>query len=293
MKKLETGLYASFWDNILEQANKSNLTLQNPRIDLNTAVAVLMSLKTFIQNKRDSFAEYEKKGAELSGCNAFKTKRQRKINVRLAPLGTRQAAETFLTPSETFRIRSFLPVIDQFVSSLEQRLEAYQLVNTRFGFLGKLATIENEEIMTAAQNLIENYNDDLDNNLGNELIQFKSFCDEFTEEGEIETKVISQERWMYKLLIEKDVKDCFPNVEVALRMFLSIMVTNSTGERSFSKLKLVKNRLRTTMSEDRLNFLCIMSLECDILRQISYEDIINKFVNIKCRRVAMNQINSQ
>lgn len=89
MRKLETGLYASFWDSILEQVNKSNLTVQNPRIDLNTAVAVLMSLKTFIQNKRDRFAEYEKKGAELSGCNGFKTKRKRKINVRLAPLGTR------------------------------------------------------------------------------------------------------------------------------------------------------------------------------------------------------------
>lgn len=32
----------------------------------------------------------------------------------------------------------------------------------------------------------------------------------------------------------------FPNVEIALRIFLSMMVTNCSGERSFSKLKRIK-----------------------------------------------------
>lgn len=194
-----------------------------------------------------------------------------------------QALEVELTPSDKFRIQSYLPVIDQFESSLQQRLEAYKLVDTRFGFLNKLDTFTNEEIIKAAQNLEEIYKNDIEDQLGNELIQFKAFYREFQKDYENE-KVISQERWLYKLLLEKNVKDCFPNIEVTLRMYLSLMVTNSSGERSFSKLKLIKNRLRTSMLEDRLNVLALLSIENDILRQLNYDDIINSFINMKCRR---------
>ncbi|KAG8281750.1 hypothetical protein J6590_052838 [Homalodisca vitripennis] len=47
------------------------------------------------------------------------------------------------------------------------------------------------------------------------------------------------------------------------------MFTNCSAERPLSKLKLIKNRLRTSLSEDRLN------VEHDILRQVKHEDIAN------------------
>lgn len=45
---------------------------------------------------------------------------------------------------------------------------------------------------------------------------------------------------MYKILINKEVKDCFPNVEIVLRIYLVFMTTNSSSERSFSNLKHIK-----------------------------------------------------
>ena len=45
--------------------------------------------------------------------------------------------------------------------------------------------------------------------------------------------------------------DCYPNVSVAYRM--SAPVTVASAERSFSKLKLLKNYLRSTMLQGRLN----------------------------------------
>lgn len=71
-------------------------------------------------------------------------------------------------------------------------------------------------------------------------------------------------------------------------MYLSLMVTNSSGERSFSKLKITKNRFRTSMTEDRLNVLALLSIESDILRQINYECIISTFINTKLRRKPIN-----
>ena len=56
------------------------------------------------------------------------------------------------------------------------------------------------------------------------------------------------------------------------------MVTNATGERTFSKLKLLKNRHRSSMAQDRLNSLAIMTTEYDVLQKIDFEDILYDFV---------------
>jgi hypothetical protein len=43
------------------------------------------------------------------------------------------------------------------------------------------------------------------------------------------------------------VIDCYPNVSIAYRILLTIPVTVISVERSFSKLKLLKNYLRSTL----------------------------------------------
>ena len=62
------------------------------------------------------------------------------------------------------------------------------------------------------------------------------------------------------------------------------MVTNCSGERSFSQLKRIKNEPRTTMSQNKLSALSIMCMESDKLRSISFDDIINDFSYEKSRR---------
>lgn len=47
--------------------------------------------------------------------------------------------------------------------------------------------------------------------------------------------------------------DCFPNAYIAYRILLTIPITVAYAERSFSKLKLIKSYLRSTMSQDRMN----------------------------------------
>lgn len=72
-----------------------------------------------------------------------------------------------MSSSNKFRIQSFLPVIDQLESSLQQRLEAYELVDNCFGFLCKLDILDDKNIIIAAQNLVKLYDNDLDDQLGN------------------------------------------------------------------------------------------------------------------------------
>ena len=61
------------------------------------------------------------------------------------------------------------------------------------------------------------------------------------------------------------VADCYPNVSIAYRILLTMSVTVASAERSFSKLKLLKFYLRSSMSQERLNDLAILFIEKNML----------------------------
>ena len=69
-------------------------------------------------------------------------------------------------------------------------------------------------------------------------------------------------------------------------MYVIIMVTNCSGEGSFSKLKYIKNRLRTTMTNERVTHISLMSIEYDILRETDFDDLITDFAQRKSRKVS-------
>ena len=71
------------------------------------------------------------------------------------------------------------------------------------------------------------------------------------------------------------VVDCYPNVSVAYRILLTLPVTVASAERSFSKLKLLKNYLRSTMLQDRLNGLAMCCIEKDILDNVDLDCALN------------------
>ena len=67
---------------------------------------------------------------------------------------------------------SFLPVIDPLKQSLDQRINAYIIAGDRFGFLGQLNNMSADEIQHAAVKFVHVYAKDLDDCVGNELVQF-------------------------------------------------------------------------------------------------------------------------
>jgi hypothetical protein len=82
----------------------------------------------------------------------------------------------------------------------------------------------------------------------------------------------------------------YPNAIVAYRILLTIPVTVASAERSFSKLKLLKSYLRSTMTQERLNGLATIAIENDVLEKINYEDIIEDFISINTRRMMLFSI---
>ena len=56
---------------------------------------------------------------------------------------------------------------------------------------------------------------------------------------------------------------------------MTIPITVASVKRSFSKLKLLKSYLRSTMSQKRLNELDILSIKQDLLGNIEYKSLIS------------------
>ena len=74
---------------------------------------------------------------------------------------------------------------------------------------------------------------------------------------------------------------------IALRISATQAVTVASSERSFSKLKLVKTYLRSTMGQERLSGLANISINHMLSKQLSYDDVIDYFAARKTRRVRL------
>ena len=72
---------------------------------------------------------------------------------------------------------------------------------------------------------------------------------------------------------------------VSPNLYLSKKLLVASGELSFSNLALIKNRLRSTMSQERLNSLMLLSTEHKLTRTLNFEELIDKFAKEKARKI--------
>ena len=88
----------------------------------------------------------------------------------------------------------------------------------------------------------------------------------------------------YRLLSENSLDVCFPTLDIALRIYLSMMVPNCSAEHSFSKFKRIENELRTSMGKQRLNYFSFISTENQLIHEIDMKQIVRKFAHQKSGR---------
>jgi hypothetical protein len=61
-------------------------------------------------------------------------------------------------------------------------------------------------------------------------------------------------------------------------------VTSASAERSFSKLKLIKNYLRNSIGQERLSSIALLNIERQQTNDINIQNIIDNFANKKARK---------
>ncbi|XP_068204448.1 uncharacterized protein [Palaemon carinicauda] len=135
------------------------------------------------------------------------------------------------------------------------------------------------QLYEKASSFVNKYHNDVSVIFTQEILSMRSAL-----KGEI-SKVSSIKNLDNMLIIENhSTSASFPEVCTAMLLFLTIPVTTASAERSFSKLKLVKNYLRSTMAMERLEGLALLSIEQGTARKLNLGKVIDRFAEMKARK---------
>jgi len=108
-----------------------------------------------------------------------------------------------------------------------------------------------------------------------EVIQNSDDSETETESNEDIKKSEFKMVHVLKLLSKFGLESAFPNLYKVYKAICTLPPTSATAERTFSKLKLIKTKHRSTMGESRLDHLMVLSCSPDI--DINKEKAIDKF----------------
>lgn len=277
-------IYLTIWDQILNHIFRVNLILQQSNISISSAAKCISGLKDVFQNMRnegiDKIIENAKEICNRNKIDAnFKECRQRKRK-RMHDEIENEEEQTFsqkqLLQMELFKI------LDSILSSIYWRFKTLYDMANYFQFLTgeELVNMSLDDIKKHATDLALHYSSDIDvTDFINEIESFKNIIQKLVP------NIMSASPLDILNGILKRLRPSYPNIETAYKIFLSLPISVASCERGFSKLKIIKSYNRSTMGQERLSGLSILSIEHEIAKSINFDDIINEFALAKARRI--------
>jgi hypothetical protein len=274
-----------FWYNILFHVNMTSKMLQDPSLDICEAEKQLEKTKEFLQKYRsdsgfqEAIHEANELAEQLDLDPRFPEASHSRPRKKRAMFGYESVDEPILDPSQNFKINFFYAVLDVVIQSVEERFRQLTEYNNIFGFLNYCLKIPSTDLKEKCKKLEKALADgekkDVDGMALYEEIQCLAQRTELTKSP----------RQILEFLCETRMCAVLPNLTIALRIMLTVPVSVASGERSFSKLKLIKNYLRTSMSQQRMNDLAILSVEQEMAAKIDIGILAHRFASVKVRRV--------
>ncbi|XP_019165683.1 PREDICTED: zinc finger MYM-type protein 1-like [Ipomoea nil] len=274
------------WFHILHHVNFVSKYLQSKDMLIDVAIKKIEELISFFEKYRESgFNDALDSAKEIAikmDIDPVFPKRREIRRKKQFDENSNASLEVSLPAEDSFRVNYFLFIVDQAIVSLKSRFEQFQEYEKIFGFLfnsdrlNSLNDMSLKSCCTHLENALKhNGHSDING-------------DELYVELKLRRELYGHEK-IGPIEILKDLKlfDCYPNAVIAYRILLTIPVTVASVERSFSKLKLLKSYLRSTMSQERLNGLAMISIENDILDKVDYEELIDEFASKNARRTSL------
>lgn len=267
---------------VLECIDIASKSLQKETVDLNEACRYLNQASEAMKQLRANFSQFLDDAKKLASTwnipHEIQKKRQHVVKKFYDEIASDWRIED---PIKAFEIKVFNPSLDVIVNQLKIRFEGLHTIAERFSFLSprQLNTLSDEEIRRKARGLVQMYPSDLSDTLEQQIVSFK----ELLSKEIVQKTTIKQ---IASLLIEENscLSSCLPDLTTALQLYLTLPVTVAKAERSFSKLKLIKSYLRSTMSQTRLSDLAVLSIENEETREIDLYKVVDRFLLLKKRR---------
>jgi hypothetical protein len=170
-------------------------------------------------------------------------------------------------------------MVDMVITSLKTRFEELMVFKDLFGFLlssNTLKSLNDSELQESCTKFANTFSHDGSSNVAvHDLISELKILKCTLPNGALSAMEIFEHI--------RDV-DCYPNAFIAYHILFTVSITVASAERSFSKLKLLKNYLRSPMSQEKLNGLATLCIEKKLLDEIDINSIIDVFVSKNVRR---------
>jgi hypothetical protein len=269
------------WHDVLFAVNSVSKKLQSPSMCIDSTLQLIQGVVSYFDTYREegfasSVITAKEIASDMGVEPTFPVKRQ---VTRKKQFDETEYNEAIFKAEKDFKVNYFLVMIDNAITSLNNRFEELQSFKDIFCFLMSSTTLKS-----------------LDD------IEMKECCTKFakafTVDGSSDVEIndlISELSIMQFTLPDRPMSameifefvteaDCYPNISIAYLILFTVLVTLASAERSFSKLKLLRNYLRSAMSQQRLNGLAILCIEKKLLDQINIDAIINDFASRNARR---------
>lgn len=267
---------------ILEEINLASQILQAPQLDLSKASKCLkMSLEN-LKNYRNKYEDLKTDATSIAKrwniSPLFREKRQHKPKKQYDEYDTNYL---FYNQEYYFKVNIYYKVFDIVINQLNNRFEGMEKTVDKFSFLSPpiLVSMTEEELFKSAEALQQCYPRDISSAFPLQIVALSQ---------PLKNKIGNLKgikEFAHFLIVENDtLASNFAEVYTALILFLTLPVTVASSERSFSKLKVIKNYLRNCCSQNRLSNLALLSIEAKEAAAMDKTELIKVFAETKSRR---------
>ena len=267
---------------ILEIVNIPSKAMQCKTIDLISAHKLLQKAAQNIAELRTSFDAVMNEASSISSQwglpRQFSNKRTKNTKTFFDELSEGIALSD---PVKRFRVTVFLPLMDIVSRQLINRFEgmnalvmAYQVLEPSF-----LSSASHFNIKEEAKKFSYKFADNVSPLFPSQMLSIKTSFKE-----KIAHLKSAKEMASFLIIENESLATSYPDVCTAYMMYLTVPVTVATAERSFSKLKLIKNFLRSSISQERLSGLSLLSIEHERAKTLDFRKAIKQFASAKARR---------
>uniref|UniRef100_A0A452HN90 HAT C-terminal dimerisation domain-containing protein n=1 Tax=Gopherus agassizii TaxID=38772 RepID=A0A452HN90_9SAUR len=189
---------------------------------------------------------------------------------------------------EKFIVETYLVSLDSVINSTSKRFEHFKVVAAKFSGLDP-KHFDNADNVNKLEFLADRYSDVIDSQTAivEEFLSFKDmYKDIMITSGRVKSGVDENLtiNSVLKFMIANDMCSIYPNLSRLYHIFLTLPISSAVVERPFSRLKLIKSYLHSTMSEDRLSRLALLAIERQLATEVDYNKVIDNFARMKLRR---------
>lgn len=188
-----------------------------------------------------------------------------------------------MTNLHYYRVELFYSVIDMQAQELNQRFDEVNtdllLCMACFDPIDSFSAFNKDKLLQLAKFYTSEFSEVALYELENQLESFildvrldKNFS-EVSRIGGLAQKMVATRKHIV-----------FPLVYLLIKLSLILPVATATVERAFSAMKIIKSSLRNRMGDQLLNDCLVTYIENDVFANVSNEDIMQQFQNMKNRR---------